>query len=113
MVIIYIKSKDRLRLTEGLYTQLGVPRILEKGKPYPLLWNKSDSQKFLVHCDIVEKLASYDNIRGSSHISTPSQLLAIAPSEHYPVLKMKSHQRSFLNDFQLSITNFDVSIPTF
>ena len=85
----YIKSKDKLRLTKGLYTELGVPEILEKGKPYPLLWNNSDGQRFLVHCDIVEKLSSYDNIVGPCRLSTPSKLLAVVPSQHYPVLRIR------------------------
>ena len=75
---------------------------------------ESDGQRFLVHCDIVEKLSSYDNIVGARRISFPSKLLAVVPSRHYPVLRMKSHQRSFLSDFDLSIiTNIDGSVPTF
>ena len=54
----YIKSRDKIRLTKGIYTELGVPEILEKGKPYPLLWRNSDAQRFFVYCDIVEKLSS-------------------------------------------------------
>ena len=102
----YLKSKDKLRFTKGLYTELGVPEIILKGKPYSLLCNNSD-------CDIVEKLTSYDNIVGHRIISTPSKLLAVVPSQHYPTLRMKSHQRSFLNDFELSIINIDGSVPTF
>ena len=40
----YFKSKDKVRLTKGLYTEFGVPEIIEKGKPYPLLWKNSDAQ---------------------------------------------------------------------
>ena len=83
----YSKSQDKIRLTKGIYTKLGISKILEKGKPYPLLYNNSDAQRFLVYCDIVEKLSSYDNIGGASHISTPSKLLAVAPSQHYPILQ--------------------------
>ena len=109
----YIKSRKKLRLTKGLYSEVGVPEILEKGVPYPLLWNNSDGQRFLMHCDTVEKLSSCDNIGGSAHISTPSKLLAVVLSQHYPVLRTRSHQRSFLNDFDLSITNIDGNVPTF
>ena len=110
----YIKSSVKIRLTKGIYTELGVPEILEKGKPYPLLWKNSDGQRFLVYCDIVEKHDSYGNTSGGSlSISTPSELLAVVPSQHYPTLRMKSHQRSYLNDFDLSITNIDGSVPTF
>mgnify|MGYP001795661247 CR=1 FL=1 len=109
----YFKSKDKIRLTKGLYTEFGVPEILEKGKPYPLLWKNSDAQKFRVYCDIVEKQTSCDNIIGSRQLSTPSHLLAVVPGQHYPVLRMRSHQLSFLNDFDLSITNMDGSVPTF
>ena len=110
----YIKSRVKLKLTKGLYTELGVSEILEKGKPYPLLWKNYDGQRFLVYCDIVEKHDSYGNTSGGSlSISTPSELLAVVPSQHYPTLRMKSHQRSYLNDFDLSITNIDGSVPTF
>ena len=51
----------------------------------------------LVYCDIAEKQSSYDNIVGFRQFSTPSKLLAVVPSQHYPVLRMKSHQRSFLS----------------
>ena len=93
----YIKSRDKLRFTKGIYTELGVSEIIEKGKPCPLLWNNSDGQRFLVQCDIVEKLSSYDNITGSGRISTPSKLLAVVPSQHYPVLRMKSHQQTCIS----------------
>ena len=110
----FIKSSVKIRLTKGLYTELGVPEILEKGKPHPLLWKNSDGQRFFVYCDIVEKHDSNGNTTGgASHISTPSKLLAVVPSEHYPSLRMKSHQRSYLNDFDLYITNIDGSFPTF
>ena len=89
-----------------------MPEILEKGKPYPLLWKNSDGQKFLLHCDIVEKQSSYDNIVGPRRLSTPSKLLAVVPSQH-PVLRMKPHQHSFLNDFSLLITNIDGDYQTF
>ena len=109
----YIKSRDKIRLTKGIYTELGVPKILEKGKPYPLLWKNSDGQRFFVYCDIVDRHNSYGNTTGgASHISTPSKLLAVVPSQHYLSIRMKSHQRSYLNDFDLSITNIDGSVPT-
>ena len=64
-----------------------------------------------MYCDIVEKLSSYDNIGGSRNISTLSQLLAVVPSQHYPILRMRSHQRSLMNDFDISITNIDGGVP--
>ena len=74
---LYIKSSVKLKLTKELYTELGVPEILEKGKPYPSLWKNSDAQRFSVYCDIVEKHQSYNNTFGSKPISTPSTLLAV------------------------------------
>ena len=106
----FIKSSFKLKLGKGFYTELGVPEILIADKLYSLIWK---GQRLLVYCDIIEKLSSYDNIGGAGHISTPSKLLAVVPSQHYPSLRMKSHQRSYLDDFDLSITNIDGSVPNF
>ena len=67
-----------------------------------------------MYCDTVESHDSYGNTTGgSSHISTPSKLLAVVPSQHYPSIRMKSHQGAYLIDFNLSITNIDGTVPTF
>ena len=106
-----IVSKINVKLGKEFYTELGVPEILTAGKPYPLVWN---CQRFFVYCDIVDKHESYGNTSGGSLlISNPSKILAVVPSQHYPTLRIKSHQRSYLNDFNLSITNIDGSVPTF
>ena len=104
-----IVSKINVKLDKELYTELGVPEILTANKPYPLIWY---CQRLLVYYDIVEKLSTYDNIM-EVVISTPSKLLAVVPSQHCSTLHMKSHQRSYLNDFDLSITYIDGSVPTF
>ena len=106
-----IVSKINIKLDKEFYTELGVPEILTADKPYPLVWK---CQKFFVYCDIVDKHESYGNTSGGSlSISTPSHLLAVVTSEHYPSLRMKSDQHSYLNDFDLSITNIDGSVPAF
>ena len=105
----FIKSSFKLKLGKGFYAELGVPEILTAGKLYPLIWK---GQRLLEYCDIVEKLSSYDNIGRASHISTTSKLLAVVPSQNYPSLRMKSHQRFYLDDFDLSITNIDGSFPS-
>ena len=106
-----IVSKINVKLDKELYTELGVPEILTANKPYPLVWN---CQRFFVCCDIVDKHESYGKTSGGSFsFSTPSKLLAVAPSQYYPSLRMKSHQHSYLNDVDLYITNIDGSFPTF
>ena len=92
----YIKSRFKLKLGKGLYNELGVPEILTAGKLYPLIWN---GPSFFVYCDIVEKHDSYKNIRGT--FNNASKLLAVVPSQHYLALRMKSHQGTYLNDFDL------------
>ena len=81
-----IISKIPVKLDKELYTELGVSEILTANKLYPLVWK---SQRFFVYCDIVNKQDSYN---GSRTFITPSKLLAVVPSQHYPSLKMKSHQ---------------------
>ena len=68
----YMKSSSKIKLTKGLYTELGVTEILEKGKPYALLWTNSDAQRFFVYCDLVGKDESYFNI-----------IVAIVTSRHH------------------------------
>ena len=41
-------SNQKLQLTKGLYIELGVPEIVEKGKPYLLLWKNSDGQRLIL-----------------------------------------------------------------
>ena len=98
----FIRSKFNFKLSKELYTKLRVPEILSAEASYPLF------------SDIVESRDSYGNTTGgASHISTPSKLLAVVPSQYYPSLRMKSHQGAYLNDFDLSITNIDRSVPIF
>ena len=108
----FIRSKFNFKLSKELYTKLRVPEILSAEASYPLF---SKNSSYFVYCDIVESHDSYGNTTGgaASHISTPSKLLAIVPSQHNPSIRMKSHQGAYLNDFNLSITNINGSVPTF
>ena len=105
----FISSRIKVKLTEELYTELGVPEVLTAGKPYPLIWKNTPS--FLVYCDIVDSHYSYDYAFSASY--TPSHLLSVVPSQTYPSLRVKHIHYSSLDHFNLYITNIDWNRPTF
>ena len=99
---LYSNKTVNLRLSEKLSKKLGVPEKILPNQYYPIRWIP-DKPLYLM-CDLIESKSSYSNRipRGENVELTPSQLLAVMPSQRHPCLRVPQTKNP-LNYFTLLI----------
>ncbi len=109
---LYSNKTVNLRLSEKLAKRLGVSEKILPNKYYPIRW--IPDKPLNVFCDLVESKSSYSNRipRGENVELTPSQLLAVIPSETYPCLRV-SQTKNPINYFTLLILDEKGRKPNF
>ena len=110
---LFSHKYDKVLLSKELADCLGVPEMLMKHKAYTI--HRPIKKVVKVYCDLIEEHSLYENdvpkvreMKRSSALKegsiniTPSQLLAVVPSQNYPRLQV-SKTKNPINYFTVKI----------
>ena len=99
---LYSNKNFNIKITRGLAVGLGIPRVINPGKLYPI--NIQIKEPLRLMCSIVDNKSSYMNKTKYGELVklAPSTLLANIPSKDYPTIPIRKYD-SVINYFDLTI----------